>query len=78
LLVTCLQREVAAREAHGGGAASAPRSSPSASPWRSSTSTTPAGLKRELITHLGTLDFVTARENPVFLGPAVTDGLILK
>jgi DNA replication protein DnaC len=27
------------------------------------------GLKREVIAHLGTLDFVTARDNVVFLGP---------
>jgi DNA replication protein DnaC len=26
-------------------------------------------LKREVIAHLGTLDFVTARDNVVFLGP---------
>ena len=30
------------------------------------------GLKRDLIAHLGTLDFVTARENVVFLGPPGT------
>ncbi|GAB3977247.1 hypothetical protein GCM10029978_066440 [Actinoallomurus acanthiterrae] len=29
-------------------------------------------LKREAITHLGTLDFVTAKENVVFLGPPGT------
>jgi DNA replication protein DnaC len=28
------------------------------------------GLKRDTIAHLGTLDFVTARDNAVFLGPA--------
>ncbi|MDQ1539271.1 MAG: hypothetical protein QOE58_3664, partial [Actinomycetota bacterium] len=27
------------------------------------------GLKRDTIAHLGTLDFVAARENVVFLGP---------
>jgi DNA replication protein DnaC len=27
------------------------------------------GLKRDLIAHLGTLDFVTAKDNVVFLGP---------
>jgi DNA replication protein DnaC len=27
------------------------------------------GLKRDTIAHLGTLDFVTARDNVVFLGP---------
>ena len=30
------------------------------------------GLKREVIAHLGTLDFVTARDNVVFLGPPGT------
>ncbi len=30
------------------------------------------GLKRDLIAHLGTLDFVAARENVVFLGPPGT------
>src|SRR4029077_2115990 len=29
-------------------------------------------LKRETITHLGTLDFITAKENVVFLGPPGT------
>src|SRR5213078_3506177 len=30
------------------------------------------GLKREVIAHLGTLDFVAGRENVVFLGPPGT------
>ena len=30
------------------------------------------GLKRKVIAHLGTLDFVTARDNAVFLGPPGT------
>ncbi len=29
-------------------------------------------LKRDTITHLGTLDFITAKENVVFLGPPGT------
>ena len=42
-LAACLQREVAAREAHGGeGRIRARPGSRPASPWRSSTSTTPA------------------------------------
>jgi IstB-like ATP binding protein len=40
--------------------------------WRSSTSTTPEVSKRDNIAHLGTLDFVTARDNVVFLGPPGT------
>ncbi len=38
--------------------------------WRTSTSTTPAACKRDLIAHLGTLDFVTAKENVVLPRPA--------
>ena len=30
------------------------------------------GLKREVVAHLGTLDFIAARENVVFLGPPGT------
>ena len=52
--------------------ASAPRGSPRASPWRTSTSTTPAACTRDLIAHLGTLDFVAGRENVVLLGPPGT------
>ena len=42
-LVACLQREVSARESHGGRAASVLPGSPPTRAWRSSTSTTPAG-----------------------------------
>ena len=32
------------------------------------------GLRRDLVAHLGTLDFVTGKENIVFLGPPVIHG----
>lgn len=35
-------------------------------------------LKRDVIAHLGTLDFVAAKENVIFLGPLVIDGLIFE
>jgi DNA replication protein DnaC len=53
-------------------AVSGPPASLRGSRWRSSTSTTPGGLKRDTIAHLGTLDFVTAKDNVVFLGPPGT------
>jgi DNA replication protein DnaC len=60
-LAACLQREVAAREAHGGeGRIRAARF-----PARKS-------LEEVDFNHLGTLDFVTAKENVVFLGPPGT------
>jgi DNA replication protein DnaC len=63
-LTACLQREVAAREAHGGeGRIRAARF-----PARKSLEE----FDRERIAHLGTLDFVAARENVVFLGPPGT------
>ena len=72
-LVACLQREVSARESPTAArAASAPPASRPARASRSSTSTTPAPSNATLIAHLGTLDFVTARENVVFLGPPGT------
>src|ERR671939_338665 len=69
-LAACLQREVAAREAHGGeGRIRAARF-----PGRKSLEDFDfaRGLRRDQIAHLGTLDFVTARENVVFLGPPGT------
>jgi len=36
------------------------------------------GLKRDSIAHLGTLDFVVAKDNVVFLGPPVIEGLSRK
>ncbi len=43
LLAACLQREVSAREAHGGEGRIRAARLPPARAWRSSTSTTPAG-----------------------------------
>ncbi|GAB3843356.1 hypothetical protein GCM10027610_055720 [Dactylosporangium cerinum] len=52
--------------------ASAPPGSPPAKPSKTSTSSTKRSLKRDTIAHLGTLDFVTGRDNVVFLGPPGT------
>jgi DNA replication protein DnaC len=71
-LVACLQREVSARESHGGeGRIRAARF-----PARKSIEEFDFGharaLKRDTISHLGTLDFVVAKDNVVFLGPPGT------
>jgi DNA replication protein DnaC len=70
-LVACLQREVAARESHGGEgrirAAKFPRKSLEEFDYEHA-----RGLKRDTIAHLATLDFVTAKDNVVFLGPPGT------
>src|SRR5215472_8446321 len=68
-LVACLQREVAARG--GEGRIRAARF-PSRKSLEEFDFDHARGLKREVIAHLGTLDFVTGRENVVFLGPPGT------
>ncbi len=68
-LAACLQREVSARESHGGeGRISAARF-PARKSLEEFDFDHARGLKRETIAHLGTLDFVTAKDNVVFLGP---------
>jgi DNA replication protein DnaC len=71
-LVACLQREVAAREAHGGEGRIRTARFPARKSLEEFDFDHARGLKRETIAHLGTLDFVTARNNVVFLGPPGT------
>jgi len=71
-LVACLQREVAARESHGGEGRIRAARFPARKSLEEFDFGHARGLKRELIAHLGTLDFVTARDNVVFLGPPGT------
>jgi DNA replication protein DnaC len=71
-LVACLQREVAARESHGGEGRIRAARFPSRKSLEEFDFDHARGLKREVIAHLGTLDFVTAKDNVVFLGPPGT------
>jgi DNA replication protein DnaC len=71
-LVACLQREVSAREAHGGEGRIRAARFPARKSLEEFDFDHARGLKRDLIAHLGTLDFVTAKENVVFLGPPGT------
>ncbi len=71
-LVACLQREVSARESHGGEGRIRAAKFPARKSLEDFDYGHARGLKRELIAHLGTLDFVTARDNVVFLGPPGT------
>jgi DNA replication protein DnaC len=71
-LVACLQREVSARESHGGEGRIRAARFPSRKSLEDFDYGHARGLKRELIAHLGTLDFVTARDNVIFLGPPGT------
>jgi DNA replication protein DnaC len=69
-LVACLQREVAARESHGGEGRIRAARFPARKSLEEFDFDHARGLKRELIAHLGTLDFAAAKENVVFLGPS--------
>jgi len=71
-LAACLQREVAAREAHGGEGRIRQARFPARKSLEEFDFDHARSLKRETIAHLGTLDFVAARENVVFLGPPGT------
>jgi len=71
-LVACLQREVSAREAHGGEGRIRAARFPARKSLEEFDFDHARGLKRDTIAHLGTLDFVTARDNVVFLGPPGT------
>src|SRR5664279_5906128 len=71
-LVACLQREVSARESHGGEGRIRAARFPSRKSIEEFDFDHARGLKRDLIAHLGTLDFVTAKANVVFLGPPGT------
>jgi DNA replication protein DnaC len=71
-LVACLQREVSARESHGGEGRIRAARFPSRKSLEEFDFEHARGLKRDLIAHLGTLDFVAAKDNVVFLGPPGT------
>jgi DNA replication protein DnaC len=68
-LAACLQREVSARESHGGEGRIRSARFPSRKSLEEFDFDHARGLKRDSIAHLGTLDFVTAKDNVVFLGP---------
>src|SRR5947208_4533265 len=71
-LVACLQREVSAREAHGGEGRIRAARLPGRKSLEEFDFDHARGLKRDTIAHLGTLDFVAAKDNVVFLGPPGT------
>jgi DNA replication protein DnaC len=71
-LIACLQREVSARESHGGEGRIRAARFPARKSLEEFNFEHARGLKRDLIAHLGTLDFVTAKENVLLLGPPGT------
>jgi DNA replication protein DnaC len=71
-LVACLQREVSARESPGGEGRIRAARFPGRKSLEDFNFEHARGLKRDLIAHLGTLDFIAAKDNVVLLGPPGT------
>ena len=71
-LAACLQREVSARDSHGGEGRIRAARFPGRKSLEEFDFDHARGLKRDLIAHLGTLDFVTAKDNVLLLGPPGT------
>jgi DNA replication protein DnaC len=71
-LIACLQREVAARDAHGGEGRIRAARFPSRKSLEEFDFDHARGLKRDLVAHLGALDFIAEKGNVVFLGPPGT------
>ena len=71
-LAACLQREVSARESHGGEGRIRAARFPARKSLEDFDYDHARGVKRETVAHLATLDFVAAKENVVLLGPPWT------
>src|ERR1700733_13632593 len=71
-LVACLQREVSARESHGGEGRIRAARFPARKSFGEFDFDPARGPKRALVAHLGTLDFVTGKDNVLLLGPPGT------
>jgi DNA replication protein DnaC len=71
-LVACLQREVSARDSHGGEDRIRAARFPARKALEEFDYTHQRSIKRDTIAHLGTLDFITGKANAVFLGPPGT------
>ena len=71
-LAACIEREVAARQANGGELRIKAARFPARKTIEDFDFSFQRSLKRDTLLHLGTLDFVAARDNVVFLGPPGT------
>jgi DNA replication protein DnaC len=71
-LAACLEREVAARQANGAEIRIGAARFPARKTLEEFDFDHQRSLKRDVIAHLGALDFIEAKENVVFLGPPGT------
>lgn len=71
-LAACLEREVAARQSNGGEIRIRAARFPARKAIEEFDFDHQRSLRRDVVAHLGTLDFIVAKENVVFLGPPGT------
>jgi len=71
-LAACLEREVTARAAHGGELGVKAAKFPARKSLEDFDYAHATSIKRDQIAHLGTLDFIAAKENVILLGPPGT------
>src|SRR3954451_12780554 len=71
-VASCLQREGFARDSHGGEGRIRAAKFPARKSLEEFDFDHARGLKREQVAHLGTLDFVAAKDNVLLLGPPGT------
>ncbi len=71
-LAACLEREVAARQSHGGENRIRAARFPAHKTLEEFDFDHQRSVRREVVAHLGALDFVEARTNALFLGPPGT------
>jgi DNA replication protein DnaC len=68
-LAACLQQEIASRDAHGAEGRVRAALFPSHKSLEDFDFDHQRSVKREVVAHLGALDFVVGKENAMFLGP---------
>ena len=68
-LAACLQREVSARESHGGEGRIRAARFPARKALEDFDFEHQHSVRKDIVAHLGALDFIEAKSNAVFLGP---------
>lgn len=71
-LAACLEREVASRQTHGGEARVKAARFPQTKTLEDFDFSYQHSIRKEVVAHLGALDFVEAKDNVIFLGPPGT------
>ncbi len=71
-LAACLEREVSARQSHGGEARIRSARFPARKTLEDFDFEHQRSVRKDVVAHLGALDFIEAKSNAVFLGPPGT------